>query len=240
MEIRAAVRDEAQIRGRDNAELKELVLQLLHNRQHMRDLQVMEQEGIPIAERLMEEAQEVRVSILYIVPFRVSTLTGGDQELYHHPRDSQKYLEYQRGLLNLHQATGVPPAMPDLSREVTRLGNSPVIGGSFSRGTCHPRYDTSENRHIQRCLARKLARPEESRLERSKECPGLQLSRESWFLFHSPSCILPIMFSQRFNQEIRVWSRLKHDNILPLLGFVSNLGPHIHTVRRLLVTHTRG
>jgi hypothetical protein len=59
VEIRAAVRDEAQVRARDNEVLKDLVLLLLQNSQEMRELQNMEQQGIPIAERLMEDAHEV-------------------------------------------------------------------------------------------------------------------------------------------------------------------------------------
>lgn len=47
-------------------------------------------------------------------------------------RDSQRYLQYQRGLIKLHRETGVPPSIKILNGEVVRNGDFPVAGGAYS------------------------------------------------------------------------------------------------------------
>lgn len=49
-----------------------------------------------------------------------------------HPQDSQAYLQYQRGLVNLHRMTGVPPSIKILNGEVRRTSDNAVIGGVYS------------------------------------------------------------------------------------------------------------
>ena len=46
--------------------------------------------------------------------------------------DSQRYLEYQRGLLLLHENTGIPPSVKILNGEVVRIGDLAVAGGTYS------------------------------------------------------------------------------------------------------------
>ena len=46
--------------------------------------------------------------------------------------DSQRYLQYQRGLINLHRETGIPPSIKVLNGEVVRKGDFAVAGGAYS------------------------------------------------------------------------------------------------------------
>jgi len=46
--------------------------------------------------------------------------------------DTQRYLEYQRGLLQLHENTGIPPSVKILNGEVVRIGDLAVAGGTYS------------------------------------------------------------------------------------------------------------
>lgn len=48
------------------------------------------------------------------------------------PADAQRYLQYQRGLLNLHRLTGIPPSVKVLNGEVTKSGDLPIAGGTYS------------------------------------------------------------------------------------------------------------
>lgn len=48
------------------------------------------------------------------------------------PRDSERYLQYQRGLINLHRTTGIPPTVKRLNGEITKLGDLAVAGGTYS------------------------------------------------------------------------------------------------------------
>ena len=48
------------------------------------------------------------------------------------PVDSQRYLEYQRGLLNLHRLTGIPPSVKVLNGEVTKSSDLAIAGGTYS------------------------------------------------------------------------------------------------------------
>ncbi|KAF8197415.1 TKL/TKL-ccin protein kinase [Pholiota molesta] len=47
-------------------------------------------------------------------------------------RDSQRYLQYQRGLIKLHRETGIPPTIKVLNGEVTRSSDLAVDGGVYS------------------------------------------------------------------------------------------------------------
>ena len=53
------------------------------------------------------------------------------------PCDSQRYLEQQRevvqrGLIQLHQLTGIPPSIKLMNGEVRRIGDLAVAGGTYS------------------------------------------------------------------------------------------------------------
>jgi hypothetical protein len=47
-------------------------------------------------------------------------------------RDDEKYLQYQRGLINLHRTTGIPPTIKRLDGEVTKLHDQAIAGGTYS------------------------------------------------------------------------------------------------------------
>ncbi len=48
------------------------------------------------------------------------------------PKDGERYLEYQRSLMNLHRATGLPPSVKVLNGEITKAGDLAVAGGAYS------------------------------------------------------------------------------------------------------------
>jgi hypothetical protein len=48
------------------------------------------------------------------------------------PADAQRYLQYQRGLLNLHRLTGIPPSVKVLNGEVTKSSDLAIAGGTYS------------------------------------------------------------------------------------------------------------
>ncbi|KZS99320.1 kinase-like protein [Sistotremastrum niveocremeum HHB9708] len=112
IQIHAQVTENGQAAHHHFQEVKELLQQVLSSRQDISEIARMAvEERLPVAERLMSD---------------------GQQEMDLQPRDSQKYLDYQRGLLNLHQSTGVLPSVPNLSQEITRSGQRAVTGGTFS------------------------------------------------------------------------------------------------------------
>lgn len=48
----------------------------------------------------------------------------------HH--DSSRYLKYQRGLINHHHETGIPPTNKVLDGEITKIGELAVADGIYS------------------------------------------------------------------------------------------------------------
>ena len=54
-----------------------------------------------------------------------------------------------------------------------------------------------------------------------------QRVRSLW-LFHPDNFTI---CSKRFDRELKVWKDLKHPNILPFYGVVTNIGGRIHTVK---------
>jgi hypothetical protein len=48
------------------------------------------------------------------------------------PAETQGYLQYQRGLLNLHRLTGISPSVKVLNGEVTKVGDLAIAGGTYS------------------------------------------------------------------------------------------------------------
>lgn len=53
------------------------------------------------------------------------------------PRNSQRHIEQQRqvvqrGLIQLHELTGIPPSIKLMNGEVRRLGDLAVAGGTYS------------------------------------------------------------------------------------------------------------
>lgn len=48
------------------------------------------------------------------------------------PTDGQRYLEYSRGLIQLHNITGISPGVKVLNGEVTKEGDLAIAGGTYS------------------------------------------------------------------------------------------------------------
>ncbi|KAG5644520.1 hypothetical protein DXG03_008262 [Asterophora parasitica] len=47
------------------------------------------------------------------------------------PTDGHRYLEYQRGLFELHNLTGIPPIVKVLNGEIVKVGDVPIAGGTY-------------------------------------------------------------------------------------------------------------
>jgi hypothetical protein len=48
------------------------------------------------------------------------------------PQEGERYLQYQRGLFELHRTTGIPPTVKSLNGEITKIGDLAVTGGTYS------------------------------------------------------------------------------------------------------------
>jgi hypothetical protein len=48
------------------------------------------------------------------------------------PRDGERYLQYQRGLIDLHLTTGIPPTVKILDGEITKQSDLAIAGGTYS------------------------------------------------------------------------------------------------------------
>ena len=59
-------------------------------------------------------------------------MTSRTPSLLPQVHDSQRYLQYQRGLINLHRETGIPPTIKVLNGEVYKTGELAVAGGTYS------------------------------------------------------------------------------------------------------------
>lgn len=48
------------------------------------------------------------------------------------PKNGERYLEYQRSIMDLHRVTGLPPSVKTLNGEITKEGDLAVAGGAYS------------------------------------------------------------------------------------------------------------
>ncbi|PPQ63201.1 hypothetical protein CVT24_005746 [Panaeolus cyanescens] len=120
----------------DTAEIRELLYQVLTSPADRREVVQLQNAGIPIAERLMEAGQR-ELQLLRHGPQVDSLLDGEPIPRVSSPEPlpaetSRRYLEYQRGLINLHRETGIPPTVKILNNEVRRIGELAVAGGFWS------------------------------------------------------------------------------------------------------------
>lgn len=137
---------------RDSAEMRELLYQILTNQGEMRQVYDLQIAGEHVAEPIMEAGQNVRISL----PSRLESQSlQAEQELRHlrengliseelmitdvrstspppQPNDGQRYLQYQRGLINIHRLTGIPPSVKVLNGEVRKTGDLAIAGGTYS------------------------------------------------------------------------------------------------------------
>ncbi|RDB21515.1 Serine/threonine-protein kinase STY46 [Hypsizygus marmoreus] len=135
---------EAQERQRsDAAEMRELLHQVLANRQgELRQVIEMQNAGEHVAETIMLDGQtelrNIRESVRERDGLMIATVRSTSPPPMRPPQsppvpaDSQRYLEYQRGLIQLHQLTGIPPSVKVLNGEVAKIGDLAVAGGTYS------------------------------------------------------------------------------------------------------------
>lgn len=130
-----------------SVETRDLIYQILINQEELRQVHEMHSAGKHIAESIMEAGQLVRPTklILFLVcnefpqelrQLREDTASRRDLTMTStspsQPADAQRYLQYQRGLLDLHRLTGIPPSVKVLNGEVTKTSELPVAGGTYS------------------------------------------------------------------------------------------------------------
>ncbi|KAF4576900.1 hypothetical protein EYR36_000501 [Pleurotus pulmonarius] len=111
----------------DIQELREMIGLILTSRQDMSQVVEMQANGEHAAEIVMQAAQhELR-------DMREAAVSHVDaRSELPMPKDGERYLEYQRGLMNLHRATGLPPSVKVLNGEITKAGDLAVAGGAYS------------------------------------------------------------------------------------------------------------
>ncbi|KAF4603972.1 hypothetical protein EYR38_004388 [Pleurotus pulmonarius] len=111
----------------DIQELREMIGHILTSRQDMSQVVEMQANGEHAAEIVMQAAQhELR-------DMREAAVSHVDaRSELPMPKDGERYLEFQRGLMNLHRATGLPPSVKVLNGEITKAGDLAVAGGAYS------------------------------------------------------------------------------------------------------------
>ncbi|KAF8163093.1 TKL/TKL-ccin protein kinase [Crassisporium funariophilum] len=116
----------------NKAEMQELLLQALTNKSETQQIVELQNAGEHVAERFMEAGQK---ELMFLRESRVVVDDGetpSTSSAPFQPRDSQRYLQYQRGLINLHRETGIPPTVKIMDGEVTKIGELAVAGGTYS------------------------------------------------------------------------------------------------------------
>ncbi|KAF5386909.1 hypothetical protein D9615_001738 [Tricholomella constricta] len=125
-----------EMQRRDAAEMREILFQVLSNRGgELREVSEMQLAGEHVAEQIMLDGQRElrelrerprrRSDDLMIAKIRSTSPAPL-------PSDSQRYLEYQRGLVELHNLTGIPPSVKVLNGEVVKVGDLAIAGGTYS------------------------------------------------------------------------------------------------------------
>ncbi|KAF8803631.1 TKL/TKL-ccin protein kinase [Phlegmacium glaucopus] len=124
--LQSGQRDMIETMRSNTAELRELLIQALTIRSETQQIIEMQNAGEHVAERFMEAGQR---ELLLLRQSNPGTTWNSPPP---QPRDSRRYLQYQRGLINLHRETGIPPTIKVLDGEVTKVGELAVAGGTYS------------------------------------------------------------------------------------------------------------
>ncbi|KAG6861880.1 hypothetical protein C0995_010586 [Termitomyces sp. Mi166 len=133
------------------------------------------------------------------------------------PSDSQRYLEHQRevvqrGLIQLHELTGIPPSIKLMNGEVKRVGDLAVAGGTYS--------DIWQGLWLgQKKVERVLSSILKIGCSRGITQVALKALRNIKATDSKAQ--------KRFEQEINIWASLQHEHILPFYGIVTDQGQHI-------------
>ncbi|KIJ99573.1 hypothetical protein K443DRAFT_163937 [Laccaria amethystina LaAM-08-1] len=123
-----------EITSNNHSELRELLLQVLTNTTETQNIVNMQIAGEPAAEKIMEAGQIELRSLRESShpPTNMIIATERSSSPPPLPQDNQRYLQYQRGLINLHRVTGIPPTVKLLNGEVTKEGELAVAGGTYN------------------------------------------------------------------------------------------------------------
>lgn len=142
-------RSQTEIQGTiraNRAATDDLLLQILTNQEDMKRIVQYQAAGQHVAERLMEAGQlelrnlrenggrQEQVQELMIADQRTSSSPPplAPPPLPQMPQEGERYLQYQRGLFELHRAANIPPTVKSLNGEVTKIGDLAVTGGTYS------------------------------------------------------------------------------------------------------------
>jgi len=130
-----------------DAENKEMLQQILANQQNLAQVVQLHKAGESIAREVMEEGQKViytlSLSLSFYFPLNENTFFFSQKVLKHMRSTSsdgsflwnsneKRYLDVQRGLMNLHDLTGIPPLIKILDGEIKKMGELAVAGGPSS------------------------------------------------------------------------------------------------------------
>ncbi|KII88869.1 hypothetical protein PLICRDRAFT_175127 [Plicaturopsis crispa FD-325 SS-3] len=116
-------RESTSIHRRDNEETREMLREILTNQQDLRNIVELQRAGEHAAELVMEAGQEELRSMRQDIHYthgagtRKLVATGNQRSPTSIPKD-RRYSEYRRGLVALHNATGIPPTVKILDGEV--------------------------------------------------------------------------------------------------------------------------
>lgn len=132
-------RSEAQ---QNDLENKEMLRQILANQANLMQVAQLHEAGEPIATAVMEEGQQVPSRLcsrllpcnLPSHPQELRNLRSnqGQGKFPTGSRSGKRYLDMQRGLMNLHDLTKIPPTIKVLDGEITREGEIAIAGGTSS------------------------------------------------------------------------------------------------------------
>ncbi|KAF9459539.1 TKL/TKL-ccin protein kinase [Collybia nuda] len=118
----------------DSAEMRELLHQILTNQGEMRQVYELQTAGEHVAEPIMEagqiELRHLRENGHINEELMITNVRSTSPPPQ--PNDSQRYLQYQRGLINIHRLTGIPPSVKVLNGEVRKTGDLAIAGGTYS------------------------------------------------------------------------------------------------------------
>ncbi|KAF8964090.1 TKL/TKL-ccin protein kinase [Flammula alnicola] len=130
--MQSAQRDMMETIKSNAVEMQDLVYRVLTVNSETQSVIEMQNAGQHVAEQIMAAGQEELRHLRETRMNEMDTPTRRSSSQVPEVRDSQRYLQYQRGLINLHRETGIPPTIKILNGEVTRNGDLAVAGGTYS------------------------------------------------------------------------------------------------------------
>jgi hypothetical protein len=127
--LQSGQRDVINTMKSNTAELRDLLIQALTVKSETQQIVEMQNAGERVAEIFMEAGQR---ELLHLRQSLKNDAGATSNSPLPQPHDSFRYLQYQRGLINLRRETGIPPTIKILDGEVTKVGELAVAGGTYS------------------------------------------------------------------------------------------------------------